>query len=107
MSMSGFKPQSLQTLTTPSLSWQQGSTSNPFTALPGPSSILHFSPDTPSGDSPQFNPYHATLETPTLTPDNPDCELKPNIAPGYFKSILRKYFTKNPQLNITFENSCS
>src|SRR5260221_716364 len=68
--MSGFKPQSLQTLTTPSLSWQQGLTSNPSTALLGPSSIPHLSPNTPSGNSPQFNPYHTTLETPTPTPNN-------------------------------------
>src|SRR5260221_5147815 len=77
MSMSGFEPQSLQTSTTPSSSWQQGSTSNPSTALPGPLTIPHLSPDTPSGDSPQFNPYHTTLKTPTPTPNNPDAELKP------------------------------
>src|SRR5260221_5980411 len=101
--MSGFKPQSLQTSTTPSSSWQQGSTSNPSTVLLGPSSILHLSPNTPSGDSPQFNPYCATLETPTLTPDNPDGELKPNMAAGHHKAILRKDFKKDPQLNMIFE----
>src|SRR5258705_10196858 len=105
--MSGFEPQSLQTLTTPSLSWQQGSTSNPSTALLGPSSVLHLSPDTPSGDSPQFNPYHATLETPTLTPNNPDSKLKPNMAAGHHKAILRKDFKKDPQLNMIFEEICS
>src|SRR6266478_7762838 len=105
--MSGFKPQSLQTSTTPSSSWQQGSTSNPSTVLLGPLSILHLSPDTPSGDSPQFNPYHATLETPTLTPNNPDSKLKPNMAAGHHKAILRKDFKKDPQLNMIFEEICS
>src|SRR5258708_7880672 len=103
MSMSGFKRQSLQTLTTPSSSWQQGSTSNPSTVLPGPSSILHLSPNTPSGDSPQFNPYRATLKTPTLTPNNPDGQLKPNMTAGHRKAILRKDFKKDPQLNMIFE----
>src|SRR5258707_9577881 len=103
MSMSGFKPQSLQTSATPSSSWQQGLTSNPSTVLLGPSSILHLSPNTPSGNSPQFNPYHATLETPTPTPDNPDGELKPNMAAGHRKAILRKDFKKDPQLNMIFE----
>src|SRR5258707_7156237 len=101
--MSGFEPQSLQTSTTPSSSWQQGSTSNPSTALPGPSSIPHLSPDTPSGDSPQFNPYHTALETPTPTPDNPDAKLKPNMAVGHHKAILRKDFKKDPQINMIFE----
>src|SRR5258707_14978710 len=101
--MSGFKPQSLQTLTTPSLSWQQGLTSNPSTALPGPSSIPHLSPDTPSGNSPQFNPYHTTLETPTPTPNNPDAKLKPNMAVGCHKAILRKDFKNDPQINMIFE----
>src|SRR5258708_2546700 len=105
--MSGFEPQSLQTSTTPSSSWQQGSTSNPSTALLGPLSILHLSPDTPSGNSPQFNPYCAALETPTLTPDNPDGELKPNMAAGCCKAILRKDFKKDPQLNMIFEEICS
>src|SRR5258708_7065823 len=103
MSMSGFEPQSLQTSTSPSSSWQRGSTSNPSTALPGPSSIPHLSPDTPSGNSPQFNPYHTTLETPTPTPDNPDAELKPNMAVGHRKAILRKDFKKDPQINMIFE----
>src|SRR6266446_7424408 len=101
--MSGFEPQSLQTSTTPSSSWQQGSTSNPCTALPGPSSIPHLSPDTPSGDSPQFNPYCITLETPTPTPDNPDTKLKPNMAVRCHKAILRKDFKKDPQINMIFE----
>src|SRR6266436_6158622 len=101
--MSGFEPQSLQTSATPSLSQQQGSTSNPSTALPGPSSIPHLSPDTPSGDSPQFNPYCATLKTPTPTPNNPDSELKPNMAAGHHKAILRKDLKKDPQLNMIFE----
>src|SRR6266436_1208114 len=89
MYMSGFKPQSLQTLTTPSLSQQQGLTSNPSTVLPGP-----------SGNSP---PCHAALKTPTLTPDNPDSELKPNMAARCCKAILRKDFKKDPQLNMIFE----
>src|SRR5258708_20866376 len=97
--MSGFKPQSLQTLTTPSLSQQQGSTSNPSTAFLGPLSIPHLSPNTPSGDSPQFNPYHTALETPTPTPNNPDAELKPNMAVGCCKAILSKDFKKDPQIN--------
>src|SRR5260370_3496506 len=102
MSMSGFKPQSLQTSATPSLSQQRDSTSNPSTALLGPLSILHLSPNTPSGNSPQFNPYHATLETPTLTPNNPDGKLKPNMAARCFKAHLRKDFQKDPQLNLIF-----
>src|SRR5260370_6007697 len=101
--MSGFEPQSLQTSTTPSSSQQQGLASNPSTALPGPSSIPHLSPDTPSGDSPKFNPYHTTLETPTPTPDNPDTELKPNMAVRHHKAILRKDFKKDPQINMIFE----
>src|SRR5258708_13655189 len=105
--MSGFEPQSLQTSTTPSSSWQQGSTSNPSTVLPGLSSILHFAINSSSGDSPQFNPYHAALETPTLTPDNPDGKLKPNMAAGHHKAILRKDFKKDPQLNMIFEEICS
>src|SRR5260370_26706277 len=105
--MSGFEPQSLQTSTTPSSSQQQGLASNPSTALPGPSSIPHLSPDTPSGDSPQFNPYHTTLETPTPTPDNPDAKLKPNMAVGCRKAILRKDFKKDPQINMIFEEICS
>src|SRR5258705_4081553 len=103
MAISGFKPQSLQTSATPSLSQQRDSTSNPSTALLGPSSVLHLSPDTPSGDSPQFNPYCATLETPTLTPNNPDGELKPNMAASHHKAIFRKDFKKDPQLNMIFE----
>ncbi len=102
-SMSGFEPQSLQTSTTPSSSWQRGLTSNPSTALPGPSSVPHLSPDTPSGDSPQFNPYCTALETPTPTPDNPDAKLKPNMAVGHCKAILRKDFKKDPQINMIFE----
>src|SRR5258708_8473786 len=105
--MSGFEPQSLQTSTTPSSSQQQGSTSNPSTALPGPLSIPHLSPDTPSGDSPQFNPYHTTLETPTPTPNNPDAKLKPNMAVRHHKAILRKDFKKDPQINIIFKEICS
>src|SRR5258707_2126886 len=107
MSMSGFKPQSLQTSTTPSSSQQQGLTSNPSTALPGPSSIPHLSPNSPSGDSPQFNPYCTALETPTPTPDNPDTELKPNMAVRHRKAILRKDFKKDPQINMIFEEICS
>src|SRR5258708_13945065 len=107
MSMSGFKPQSIQTSATPSSSWQQGSTSNSSTALPGPLSVPYLSPDTPSGDSPQFNPYHATLETPTPTPDNPDGKLKPNMAARHSKAILRKDFKKDPQINMIFEEICS
>src|SRR5260221_144061 len=107
MSMSGFEPQSLQTSTTPSLSWQEGLTSNSSTALLGHLSILHLSPDTPSGNSPQFNPYCANLKTPTPMPDNPDSELKPNMAAGCCKAILRKDFKKDPQLNMIFEEICS
>src|SRR5258708_14099447 len=105
--MSGFKPQSLQTSTTPSSSWQQGPTSNPSTALLGPSSVPHLSPDTPSGNSPQYNPYCTALKTPTPTPDNPDTELKPNMAVGCCKAILRKDFKKDPQINMIFEEICS
>src|SRR5258705_6935095 len=107
MSMSGFKPQSLQTSTTPSSSWQQGLTSNPSTALPGPSSVPHLSPDTPSSDSPQFNTYHTPLETPTPTPNNPGAKLKPNMAVRCCKAILRKDFKKDPQINMIFEEICS
>src|SRR5258708_1444905 len=105
--MSGFKPQSLQTSTTPSSSWQQGSTSNPSTVLPGPLSVPHLLTNTPSGDSPQFNPYHTALKTPTPTPDNPDAELKPNMAVRCCKAILRKDFKKDPQINMIFEEICS
>src|SRR5258708_6536037 len=105
--MSGFKPQSLQTLTTPPSSWQQGSTSNPSTALLGPLSVPHLSPDTPSGDSPQFNPYCTALETPTPTPDNPDAKLKQNMVFRCCKAILRKEFKKDPQINMIFEEICS
>src|SRR6266481_2806554 len=66
-------------------------------------SILHLSPNTPSGNSPQFNAYCATLKTPTLTPDNPDGELKPNMAAEHHKAILRKDFKKDPQINMIFE----
>src|SRR6266850_6277605 len=91
MHMSGYEPQSQkhivqQTLnSTPATyvaSLQQGSTSTPSTVLPGPSSVPHLSPSTPSGDSP-FNPYHATLETPTPMLDHLNCELKPNLAAGH------------------------
>src|SRR5258708_3626124 len=102
-SLSGFQPQSPQNSTTPSSSWQQGLTSNPSTALLGPSSVPHLSPNTPSGDSPQFNPYHTALETPTPTPNNPDAKLKPNMAVGHHKAILRKDFKKDPQINMIFE----
>ena|SRR5258705_3089778 len=71
--------------------------------LPGPLSVPHLLPDTPSGNSPQFNPYCATLETPILTPDSPDGELKPKMAAGCSKAILRKDFKKDPQINIIFE----
>src|SRR5260221_5193827 len=107
MSMSGFEPQSLQTSTTPSSSWQQGLTSNPSTALLGPSSVPHLSPDTPSGNSPQFNPYCTALKTPTPTPDNPDAKLKPNMAVRCHKAILRKDFKKDPQINMIFEEILS
>src|SRR5258708_19368048 len=78
-SMSGFKPQSLQTSTTPSLSLQSGSTSNPSTVLPGPLSMLHLSPHTPSADSPPFNPYCPALQPPTPTPNHPNHHLTPNM----------------------------
>src|SRR5258708_1444906 len=105
--MSGFKPQSLQTSTTPSLSWQRGLTSNPSTALLGPLSVPHLLTNTPSGDSPKFNPYRTALKTPTPTPDNPDAELKPNMAVRCCKAILRKDFKKDPQINMIFEEICS
>src|SRR5258708_15136934 len=105
--MSGFEPQSLQTSTTPSSSQQQGSTSNPSTVLPGPLSIPHLSPNTPSGDSPQFNPYCTALKTPTPTPNNPGAKLKPNMAVRCCKAILRKDFKKDPQINMIFEEICS
>src|SRR6266850_3642279 len=85
MHMSGYEPQSQQHIiqqtstSTPAMSVQQGSTSTPSMGLPGPSSIPHLSPSTPSGDSP-FNPYCATLETPTPTFDHLNCKLKPNLA---------------------------
>src|SRR5258708_23659634 len=101
--MSGFEPQSLQTLTTPSSSKQQGLTSNPSTVLLGPLSIPHLSPNTPLVNSPQFNPYHTSLETPTPTPNNPDAKLKPNMVVRHHKAILRKDFKKDPQINMIFE----
>src|SRR5258708_15863476 len=70
-------------------------------------SILHLSTNTPSGNSPQFNAYCATLKTPTLTPDNPDGELKPNMAARHCKAILRKDFKKDPQINMIFEETCT
>src|SRR6266446_10973015 len=104
MPMSGNEPQSHQTSTSaPSLSQQQAFTSTPSTALLGPSSVPHLSPSTPPGDSPQFNPYATTLKTPTPTPNNPDAELKPNMAVRCHKAILRKDFKKDPQINMIFE----
>src|SRR5260370_42513479 len=69
----------------------------------GPLSIPHLSLDTSSGDSPQFNPYCTALKPPTPTPNNPDTELKPNMAVGCHKAILRKDFKKDPQINMIFE----
>src|SRR5260370_33827843 len=52
----------------------------------------------------QLSHLHCTtLETPTPTPDNPDAELKPNMAVGCRKAILRKDFKKDPQINMIFE----
>src|SRR6266478_6009927 len=115
MHMSGYEPQSQkrivqQTLTsTPAMSvvsLQQGSTSTPSTVLLGPLSIPHLSPSTPSGDSP-FNPYCATLKTPTLMFDHLNCELKPNLAAGYGRAILRKDLKKDHQINMIYEDICS
>src|SRR5260370_32996937 len=109
MHMSGYEPQSQQcivqqTLTsTPAMSVQQGSTSTPSMGLPGPLSIPHLSPSTPSGDSP-FNPYCATLKTPTLMLDHLDCKLKPNLAAGHGRAILRKDLKKDHQINMIYED---
>src|SRR5260370_26221023 len=113
--MSGYEPQSqkciVQQPSTPTpatsvASPQQGSTSAPSMALPGPLSIPHLSPSTPSGDSP-FNPYHATLETPTLMFDHLNCKLKPNLAAGHGRAILRKDLKKDHQINMIYEDICS
>src|SRR5260370_32689713 len=82
---------------------QQGSTSTPSTVLPGPSSVPHLSPSTPSGDSP-FNPYCATLKTPTLTFNHLNCESKPNLAAGHGRAILRKDLKKDHQINMIYED---
>src|SRR6266478_2520404 len=93
-----------QTLTsTPAMSVQQGSTSTPSTGLPGPLSIPHLSPSTPSGDSP-FNPYCATLKTPTPMLNHLDCKLKPNLAAGHGRAILRKDLKKDHQINMIYED---
>src|SRR5260370_40396975 len=113
--MSGYEPQSQkcivqQTLSsTPAMSFaslQQGSTSTPSMALLGPSSIPHLSPSTPSGDSP-FNPYHAALKTPTLMFNHLNCKLKPNLAAGHGRPILRKDLKKDHQINVIYEGICS
>src|SRR6266850_7272455 len=107
--MSGYEPQSQQCIvqqtstSTPATSVQQGSTSTPSMGLPGPLSVPHLSPSTPSSDSP-FNPYHATLETPTLTFDHLNCELKPNLAAGHGRAILRKDLKKGHQINMIYED---
>jgi len=91
MHMSGYEPQSQQhivqqTLTsTPATSVQQGSTS------------------TPSGDSP-FNPYCATLKTPTPMFNHLNCKLKPNLAAGCGRAILRKDLKKDHQINMIYED---
>src|SRR6266478_8062093 len=112
MHMSGYEPQSQkcivqQTLTsTPATSVaspQQGSASAPSMALPGPSSVPHLSPSTPSGDSP-FNPYCAALETPTLMFDHLNCKLKPNLTAGHGRAILRKELKKDHQINMIYED---
>src|SRR5260370_28623839 len=92
MHMSGYEPQSQQCIvqqtstSNPATSVQQGSTSTPSTGLLGPSSIPHLSPSTPSGDS-LFNPYCATLKTPTPMLDHLDCKLKPNLAAGHCRRV--------------------
>src|SRR5258708_19210392 len=50
---------------------------------------------------------YTTLKTPTPTPNNPDAELKPNMAVRCCKAILRKDFKKDPQINMIFEEICS
>src|SRR5260370_15153627 len=113
--MSGYEPQSqkciVQQTSTPTpatsvASPQQGSTSAPSMALPGPSSVPHLSPSTPSGDSP-FNPYCAALETPTPMFNHLNCELKPNLAAGCGRAILRKDLKKDHQINMIYEDICS
>src|SRR5260370_26316452 len=110
--MSGYEPQSQQHIvqqtvtSTPATSVQQGSTSTPSTGLLGPSRVPHLSPSTPSGDS-LFNPYHATLKTPTLMLDHLNCELKPNLAAGHGRAILRKDLKKDHQINMIYEDICS
>src|SRR5260370_40193152 len=110
--MSGYEPQSQkcivqQTLaSTPATSvasLQQGSTSTPSMALPGPLSVPHLSPSTPSGDSP-FNPYCATLKTPTPTFGHLNCEFKLNLAAGCGRAILRKDLKKDHQINMIYED---
>src|SRR5258708_16025922 len=49
---------------------------------------------------------YTTLKTPTPTPNNPDAELKPNMAVRCCKAILRKDFKKDPQINMIFEEIC-
>src|SRR5260370_42074151 len=104
MHMSDYEPQSQQCIvqqtstSTPAMSVQQGSTSTHSTGLPGPLSVPHLSPSTPSGDS-LFNPYHATLETPTPTLNHLNCELKPNLAAGHGRAISRKYLKKAHHIN--------
>src|SRR5260370_39303669 len=98
MHMSGYEPQSQKCIvqqtstSTPTasvVSLQQGSAPTPSTMLLGPSCIPHLSSSTPSGDSP-FNPYHAALKTPTPTFNHLNCKLKPNLAAGHGRAILRK-----------------
>src|SRR5260370_10730771 len=110
--MSGYEPQSQKCIvqqtstSTPAMSvvsLQQGSTSTPSTVLLGPLSIPHLSPSTPSGDSP-FNPYCATLKTPTLMFNHLNCESKPNLAAGHGRAILRKDLKKDHQINMIYED---
>src|SRR5260370_14108676 len=96
--MSGYEPQSQQHIV------QQTSASTPSTALLGPSSIPHLSPSTPSGNSPQFDPYCAALKTPIPMSDHPNCKLKPNLAAGHGKAILRKDLKNGHQINMIFED---
>ncbi len=39
--------------------------------------------------------------------NHPDCKLKPNLAAGHGKAILRKGLKKDHQINMIFEDICS
>src|SRR5258708_23940449 len=68
---------------------------------------LNLGPGGGSCNKPISHLHHTALETPTPTPNNPDTELKPNMAVGRCKAILRKDFKKDPQINMIFEEICS